>query len=158
MRGSTRKSGKNTWDLIFDLGYRTDPTTGLRKREQKSVRFKGSKQQAQTKLTELVRAANRGEYVEPSKTTLIDYLRTWLEKSVKPPMRRPETYRVYKSIIEGHVAKASLALLPVQKVHGSDLERYFADLTVSPGSIAVHHAVLHHGTRPHKLMWRCHGR
>jgi ribosomal protein L37AE/L43A len=83
-----------------------------------------TKKEADDKLAEIVRAANRNEFVEPSKLTLIDWLRTWLERSVKPPMRRPSTYRLYGSIIEGHIATSSIALIPLQKLRGTDLERF----------------------------------
>jgi hypothetical protein len=35
MRGSIKKRYEGLWSLILDLGYQTDPTTGLRKRKQK---------------------------------------------------------------------------------------------------------------------------
>lgn len=144
MRGSLVHRGKNRWALVLDLGYIADPTTGKRTRKQKWIKFAGTKKEAGDKLTEVVRAANRNEFVEPSKLTVIEWLRTWLEKSVKPPMRRPETYRVYKSIIETHIAPSTLALIPLQRLRGTDMERYYADLPgAAPASLSVHHAILH---------------
>jgi integrase len=143
MRGSLVHQGKNRWSLVMDLGYVTDPATGKRKRQQKWVSFHGTKKAAEDKLTELARSVNRDEWVEPSKTTLLDYLRKWVERSVKPPMKRPATYRLYCTIIEYHIAKSTVASLPLQKVRGSDLERYYAELKLAPGSVQVHHAVLH---------------
>ena len=64
---------------IIDLGYQLDPTTGLHKRKQKWSTFRGTKKEAQTELTERLRAANRGEFVEPSKLTLSDWLTKWIE-------------------------------------------------------------------------------
>jgi hypothetical protein len=72
-----------------------DPATGARKRKQKWVTFRGTKKEAQTHLTELLRAANRGEFVEKTKVTLGE----WLEKAIKPPARRINTYKTYKRII-----------------------------------------------------------
>src|SRR5690242_10669786 len=99
MRGSIKRRYKNSWSLILDLGYQTDPGTGFRKRRQKWVTFVGTKKAAQTQLTELLRAANRGEFVERTKTTLGEWLTDWLEKAIKPPARRINTYRAYKRII-----------------------------------------------------------
>lgn len=147
MRGSLVHHGKNRWSLVLDLGYVTDPATGKRKRQQKWISFHGTKTKAGERLTELVRAVNHNEFVEPSKMTLIDWLRTWIEKSVKPPMRRPETYRIYKSIIETHIAKSPVALILLQRLRGTDLERYYADLKAAPASISVHHAILHRALR-----------
>jgi len=142
MTGSLVNRGKNRWALVLDLGYATD-AAGKRTRKQKWISFRGTRTQAGVKLTELVRAANRNEFVEPSKLTLVDWSRTWLEKSVKP-LRRPETYRVYGSFIEQHVAKAPVGLIPLQKLTGSDLERFYADLTtLSPASLQVLAAIVH---------------
>jgi hypothetical protein len=69
MRGSLKQRSKGSWSLILDLGYQTNPETGLRKRQQRWSTFRGTKKQAETHLTELLRAANRGEYVEASKIT-----------------------------------------------------------------------------------------
>ena len=82
-------------------------------------------------------------YFDASKMTLVASLRDWVEKAVKPPMRRPETYRVYTSIIENHIAKSPIANLLIQKVRGTDLERYYATLTASPRTVTVHHTVIH---------------
>src|SRR5688572_6536209 len=99
MRGSIKRRYEGSWSLILDLGYQADPVTGLRKRRQKWVTFRGTKKEAQTHLTELLRAANRGEYVERSKLTFGEWLTEWIEKAIKPPARRINTYRTYKRII-----------------------------------------------------------
>jgi len=141
MTGSLVHRGTNSWALVIDLGR----VAG--KRKQQWITFHGTKTEAGNKLAELVGAANHGEFVEPSKLTLIDYLRAWLEKSVKPPMRRPATYRSYCTAIEHHVAHAPLANIPLQKLRGSDIERYFANLKLAPGTIQIHNAVLHRALR-----------
>jgi hypothetical protein len=48
--------------------------------------------------TELIRAANHGEFVERSTMTLGEWLADWLEMSVKPS-KRPNTYATYKRIV-----------------------------------------------------------
>jgi integrase len=143
MRGSIKRRYKGTWSLILDLGREKDPTTGIATRRQKWVTFAGTKQEAETKLRELLGTAENGIFVEKSKLTLIEYLRAWLETSIKPPMRRTETYRVYRDVVENHIASSSIATLPLQKVHGTHLERYYVSLKLSPASVHLHHAVLH---------------
>jgi integrase len=155
MRGSIcqryKKGKQGTWTLIFDLGRETvtDPATGQpkHKRRQKWVTFRGTKKQAESRLAELLGKANGGTFVEPSKLTLLDWLRDWLDKNVKPPLRRPETYRGYTSLVETHIASSPLALLPLQRLRAVDLERLYADLDLSPGTIGVLHAVLHRALR-----------
>ena len=143
MRGALKKRYKGSWSVILDLGYERDADTGRNRRRQKWVTVRGTRKQAEAKLNELVRAANRGEFVEPSKVTLIDWLRDWVEKAIKPPMKRQSTYASYTSLIEKHIATSRLALMPLQQLRASDLERYYADLKRAPKTIAVHHAVLH---------------
>ncbi len=143
MRGSLVRRGNKRWAIVLDLGRVADPVTGVRKRKQKWISFQGTQRQAETKLNDLVGKAQRNEFVEPTKLTVIEYLRDWLDKAVKPPLRRPETYRVYKSIVESHVAEAPLATMPLQKVRASDLEHYYGTLSAKPATVTVHHAVFH---------------
>jgi integrase len=152
-----RQRYPGSWSIILDLGYEIDATTEppTRRRKQKWVTFKSSpglsqreqRTQAEAKLTELQGAVNGGTFVEPSKTTLITFLRDWLEKSVKPPMRRASTYALYRSVIEKHLSRSSVALVPLQKLRASHLERYLADVPVAAGSLAVHHSILHRALR-----------
>jgi hypothetical protein len=78
MRGSITKRG-DSWLIRFDVGYETDPTTGKQKRKQKSVTFRGSRKEADVKLTELLRSVHRNEYVEPTKMTFGEWLDEWLD-------------------------------------------------------------------------------
>jgi integrase len=79
--------------------------------------------------------------VDPTRTTLIEYLRDWHEKKVQP-LRRPETARVYLSVIDTHVAKARIASVPLQKVRAADLEAFYATLKLAPSTVTVVHAVI----------------
>jgi integrase len=145
MRGSIVKRSKTSWALVVDQGR--DPTTG--KRKQKWVKFdvprgvgqREAHKQAEAKLAELLHQIDKGTYVDATKTTLVEYLRAWHEKNVVPH-RRPETARIYLQMINGHIAKASIARLPLQKVRTSDLEGFYATLKLSASSVTVCHAVI----------------
>jgi len=142
MRGSVRQRAAGSWTLVFDLGYATDPNTGKRKRRQKKATFRGTKQQAQTRLTELLRATHRGEYVERSKLTTAEWLREWLEKAIKPPAKRPSTYRVYRDVVEKRVIPA-IGAIPLQELKAADVKRYYTASTLSGSTLAQHHAIIH---------------
>ena len=142
MRGSLKQRSKGSWSIILDLGRETDPVTGGSKHKQKWITFRGTKAQAEAQLTAVLSAADGGTFVEPSKVTLIAWLRAWLEKSVKP-LRRPQTYQTYESIIRTHVAESRIALIPLQKLRAPDLERFYADLPLAPKSVSVLHAAIH---------------
>jgi len=136
-----RQRYPGSFSIIIELGYEVDPATGKRTRRQRWVTFRGTRKEAEAKRIELLAAVNTGTFAEPSKVTLIEWLRTWLKTSVAPPMRRPATHRVYASIIEKHIAPSRIALIPLQRLRGTDLERYLADVPGAAASVAVHHAI-----------------
>lgn len=146
MRGSIRQRSEGSWTLVFDLGYVTDPKTGLRKRRQKCITFRGTKKQAQAQLTELLRSANRGEFVERSKLTVGEWLREWLEKAIKPPARSLGTYNAYKHVIE-HKLIPSLGGIRLQELKAADIKRYYTESKLSPSTLAQHHAIIHGALR-----------
>jgi integrase len=84
---------------------------------------------------------DKGTFVDPTKTTFVEYLRKWHEHNVVPH-RRPETARVYQSMIEKHVAASPVGAMPLQKVRASDLEHLYATVTLAPRSVTVLHAVI----------------
>jgi integrase len=143
MRGSIKKRYEGTWSLILDLGYRTDPATGIRRRRQKWVTFRGTKKEAQAHLTELLRAANRGEFVETTKITVGQWLNEWLEKAVKPPAKRINTYRTYKRIITDKLTPA-LGAIRLQELKATDLKRYYTsqEATLSSTTLSQYHTIL----------------
>src|SRR5215472_4243568 len=73
MTGHIRRRGARSWELKFDLG--TDPLTGRRKTAYHS--FKGTKREADAELVRLLAAADRGDYVDPAKTTVAEFLDRW---------------------------------------------------------------------------------
>jgi integrase len=90
MRGSLKQRYKGSWSLILDLGYQTDPATGKPKRKQKWVTFRGTKKDAQARLTELLNAQNNGVFVAPTTRTLGGWLKDWLAQTIQPT-RTPRT-------------------------------------------------------------------
>ena len=142
MRGSIKRRYEGSWSLILDLGYQTDPKTGLRKRKQRWVTFRGTKQKAEAHLNELVRAAGRGEFVERSKLTVGEWLAEWIEKAIKPPAKRPGTYRVYKSVNTRHLTPA-IGAIRLQELKAADIKRYYTDKKLSESTLAQHHAIIH---------------
>jgi hypothetical protein len=96
---------------------------------------------AEAKLAELLHEIDKGTFVDASKTTLIDDLRNWHASRRSAQAARDGA--LYSSFIETHVAKASIATMPLQKVRKTDLERFYnADLTgLSASSVTVCHAM-----------------
>lgn len=155
MRGSLVKRYKGSWSIILEMERDRDPVTKkVVRRHRKWITFRGTRRQAETKLTELLAAKDGGMFVEPSKVTLGEWLTTWLDVSVKPRCRTA-TYTRYKGIIENSLLKASIANLPLQKLRPSHIEAYYADATdatkrkraISASTVTLHHAILHQALR-----------
>lgn len=122
MRGHIRRRGKTSWELKFDLGI--DPLT--RKRITKYHSFKGTKRKAQDELVQLMDAARRGDYVDPSKATLGDFLNRW-ERDWAALNVSPKTLERYKELLSVHV-RPSLAAMPIQKLQPVHLAELYARL------------------------------
>ncbi len=84
-RGSLPK-GQFRWNIMLSLGRAEDG-----KYKQKCIRFCGTRRQAEQKLVELTGEIHRGEFIEPSKITVGEYLDTWLEMAIKPPQKAQST-------------------------------------------------------------------
>ena len=104
--------------------------------------IRGTKRDAETKLAELVHAANRGELVESRKLTLGTWLQTWLETAIKPPHRSPKTYATYKSVITLHFTPA-LGPVRLQSLQPTHLQHYYQTSSLAQRTLAQHHAILH---------------
>jgi integrase len=107
------------------------------------VTFRGTRKQAETHLTELLRAANRGEFVETSKITVGQWLKEWLEKAVKPPAKRINTYRTYQRIITKKLIPA-LGAIRLQELKATDLKQYYTSQaeTLSSTTLSQYHTLL----------------
>jgi integrase len=127
MSGHIRRRGARSWELKFDLGI--DPLTGKRCIRYASV--KGTKRDAQAKLTELLSEAARGVLVDPSKETLGAFLdrwdRDWATHNVS--LKTAERYRQ----LIGHQIKPQLGAMPVQRIKPVHLNAAYTKLLQSGG-------------------------
>lgn len=142
-RGSLKQRYKGSWSIILDLGYQVDAQTGKRKRKQRWYTVRGTKRDAETKLTELLHQANHNTLTEPTNLTFGEWLDTWVEAAVKPPVRRLRTYESYKSIIDRHL-KPGLGQILLQELDAVHLERYYREKgsALAQRTLEHHHAVV----------------
>src|SRR5262245_56250411 len=75
MAGSITRRG-NSWRLKFEAGAR-DSATGVQ--QTRSVTVRGTKRDAQRKLPALLAAVDNGTAVDPSRVTVAQHLRSWLD-------------------------------------------------------------------------------
>lgn len=99
MRGHIRERSPGHWAIVLDL---RDPVTGKRRRKWHS--FEGTKRGAQTEAAKLVAAMDGDTYLEPSKTTLGQYLDRWLEH-IKAQVS-PKTYERYAQLVKNQLKPA----------------------------------------------------
>jgi hypothetical protein len=116
------------------VGYQVDPETGRQKRVQKWCTVKGTKRDAEKKLTALLHDMHNSEYVEPSKLTLGAWLTEWLETAIKPPNKRLRTHETYKSVI-GRQLIPALGHLRLQQVKPTNFKRYYNASALSPTTL-----------------------
>lgn len=146
MRGHIRKRGKASWAIVLDLGR---DASGKRKQKWHSV--KGSRRDAETELTRLLNEVRTGEYVEPSKMPVSDYLDRWLRDYAKPRVS-PKTYERYSQIVErelkpelGNQMLAKLKPLHIQAFYAKALSEGRKDGRggLSAQTVLHYHRLLH---------------
>lgn len=116
LRGTIEKRGK-TYSIRLDLGK--DPQTGRRKQK----RFSGfrSKKDAENELAKIINEYNRGEYVEPKKITVAEYLHQWLNMHRKN--LAVTTAHQYEEIINLHIIPA-IGDIPLQKLTALHIQEF----------------------------------
>jgi integrase len=97
MKGHLRERSPGHWAIILDI---PDPKTGKRRRKWHS--FKGTKRQAQIESSRIISVVQAGSYLEPSKTTVAEYLDKWLEH-VKAQVS-PRTAERYGELARKNIA------------------------------------------------------
>jgi len=138
MRGHLRKRSKRSWTIVLDVG--TDTETG--KRKQQWIAVEGTKREAEAKLAKLIKAANEGNFVEPSKVTFDDWLTAWLDGVAE--RLRPRTHERYRSLIENHL-RAGLGDTLLQKLRSPEIESFYREKReagLSSSSLALLHVVI----------------
>src|SRR5262245_63129754 len=94
-RGHIRRRGLHSWELKFDVGCGPDG-----KRKILYVAFRGSKRDAQAKLTQLLAAVGQGDYVEPSNATVADFVRGRVDQWEAASDISARTAQRYRQLVE----------------------------------------------------------
>ena len=122
--GHITQRAPGTWTIV--LALERDPATG--KRRQKWVTIRGTKQDAQRRLAQLVHERNSGTLAKSTKLTVADFLRQWLQDYVSPNVRamtaEQYAHKVLRHIIPplGAIPLTSLEPAHIQRFHRQKLE------------------------------------
>ena len=156
MRGHITKRGKNSYSIKISMGK--DAATGKYKYQWVSV--KGTKKDAEKRLSEVLHQLDTGTFMKPGKTTLGEYMERWLQDYVWPNLA-PRTAEGYESIIRCHLTPA-LGKIPLTQLKPEHLQRYYSDkLTggrydgkgaLTPTTVSHHHTCIHRALKM-ALQW-----
>jgi hypothetical protein len=122
MRGNITRRGKSSWRLKFDTGR---DEAGGRKIEYVTVR--GTKREAEAKLAELTSAVHQGSFVEPSKVTIAEYVRSRVDQWQAAGTITAPTAKRYRELVENQIVPQIGAKL-LQKLRPLDVEAWHNEL------------------------------
>jgi integrase len=138
MKGHIRERSPGHWAIVLDV---RDPTTGKRKRRWHS--FAGTKRQAQIECARLVAELAGGTYLEPSKTTVAEFLDKWL--AYMEARLSPRTHERYGELIRVHLKRLVGAVLLTKLRPGQIADAYAtAGKTLSSATVIYLHRILKH--------------
>jgi integrase len=122
MKGNISKRGKHSWRLKFDLGRNP---AGQRNIQYHT--FRGTRDEAEAKLRELMVSVDRSEYVEPAKTTVAEFLRARVDQWEAAGDISARTAERYRQLVENQIVP-HLGNKPIQKLLPLDLEAWHTTL------------------------------
>lgn len=140
MRGHITKRGKDSYSIKISLGK--DAATGKYKAQWVSV--KGTKKEAEKRLSEMLNQLDNGTFMKPGKTTLVEYLERWLTDYAKPNLS-PRGFERYAGIIRQHLI-SELGSITLTQLKPEHLQQHYTAMLnngLSAGTVRYHHAVLH---------------
>lgn len=124
--GHIRRRGERSWEIKFSLGR--DPASGERRTRYELV--KGTRRDAQARLTELMSEAGRGTLADPSRETLSEFLARWDDwASANVSLKTNERYRQ----LVAHQVVPRLGVMPVQRLRPIHLTLLYSELLKSGG-------------------------
>ncbi len=140
MRGHIKKRGKGSYSVVVSLGR--DPTTG--KYKSQWVTVKGTKKDAERRLSELLNQLDNGTFIKPGKVTIAEYLERWLSEYAKPNLS-PRGFERYAGIIRRYLIPemGNMQLIQLKPEH---IQKHYAAMQskgLSAGTVRYHHAVIH---------------
>src|SRR5262245_25227062 len=142
--GHIRRRGKNSWELKFDIG--ADPLSGKRRIRYAAV--KGTRRDAVLELARLVAEHASGAAVDPSRVSVAEFLRRWLDWANAHVSRK--THERYCELVRLYVTP-HIGALPIQKLRPVHLVDLYATLqerggaqggALSPRSVGHVHRIL----------------
>lgn len=137
--GSIRQRSDGTWEGRVSVG--TDPGTG--KPIRRSI-YGSTQAEVRKKITAILREVDNGTYQAPDKTTVSDWLDTWM-KTFCVTKVKPLTYSTYETVIKTHI-KPAIGAIKLQSVKGIHIQKLYNGMTekgLSAKTVKNTAAILH---------------
>jgi integrase len=138
MAGQVIKRGDDTWLVRIFTGR---DAQGKRRYLNKTI--KGKKKDADTYLSKTQAAISTGTFIEPSLSTLSEYLDKWLETAARPRVSE-RTFADYKALLERYV-REPLGGKKLSDLRTLDIQALYSEMQMrglSPRVVRYTHAVL----------------
>lgn len=151
--GSIRERG-SAFEVRIFLGYQVDATTGKRRRKNHTKTF-ATRKEAKQYMTAKLGERDTKTFVQPTKETLIAYLRRWLNGRRELGKIRARTHSDYNALIERYIAPA-LGNRRLSEVSAREVERLYTRMStpkeggglgLAPGTVHHVHSLLHASLR-----------
>jgi integrase len=113
--GHIRQRSAGSFEIRYSLG--TDPATG--KRRMATTTVKGNRRAAEKELRRLLRTLDTGEHVDPSRMTVRQWLKTWLD-TVRAEIS-PKSHERYSEIADNFLMP-ELGALPITKLAAAHIQ------------------------------------
>jgi integrase len=121
MKGHIRERSPGHWAIVID-----EPSESG-KRKQRWHSFKGTKREAQAELHELIASIRKGDYVEPSKLTVAEYVRGRISQWAAAGEISPKTTERYTELLANQIGP-HLGAKSIQKLRPADVESWHTAL------------------------------
>lgn len=125
--GTIRQRKDGRWEARYTLGR--DPGTG--RQIQKSV-YGSTQQEVRKKLSQAVAALEKGDYFEPAKTSLGEWLDIWLTEYMGD--KKYSTVKHYKAQVTTHI-KPALGAVKLSQLTPHQIQRFHNNLLKAGRSI-----------------------
>ena len=145
MKGHIRRRGERSWAIVLDIGR---DNSGKRRQRWHSIN--GTKKDAERELNRLLHSMNSGGYIEPSRLSVADFLRKWLDDCAKPNVAG-KTFERYEQLVVQHLIPA-IGNIPLAKLHPLHIQGCYSEKLaggrkdgtggLSPQSVVHLHRVL----------------
>ncbi len=118
-KGFKRERQPGVWEIVIDWGR-----NAAGKRRQHSETVRGTADDADRRLDELILQIEREEFAKPAKITFGQWLWQWFDEYVVPNLE-PRTVSSYKSEIKNHIAR-KLGAVNLSKLTPRHLREFYA--------------------------------